>query len=483
MTLPQITAIMPLVILSATIVIVLLAIALHRNHLLTHVLTLAGLALSAAWLFMYPIPLPQQLSFLITVDGYALYFFALIIVSGFAVALLSFRYLGERSSTPEEFSLFLLLATLGSCVIAASSHFVSFFLGLELLSVSLYAMIAYTRPAELSVEAGVKYLILAAVSAAFLLFGMALVYEQTGTMEFSRLSLFGPIAGGVDLALLIAGYGLVAVGIGFKLALVPFHLWTPDVYEGAPVPAAAFVATVSKGAMFALLLRFFLNAQFQFSGPLVLMFTLIAVGSILLGNFLGLLQKSVRRLLAYSSIAHLGYLLVAFLASGPLVPAAVAFYLAAYCATTIGSFGVLAVLSTREHEAGDIDDFRGMSRTHPWLTLFFTVMLFSLAGIPLTAGFVGKFYVVLAGVDSSLWLPVVVLVAGSAIGLFYYLRVIVTMFLPVPAPADGTASRQSLPVAGVVTLVALTIFILWMGIFPTQLIALLNAAASGFAVP
>ena len=194
----------------------------------------------------------------------------------------------------------------------------------------------------------------------------------------------------------LVGVGLIIVGFSFKLALVPFHLWTPDVYQGAPAPVTAFVATVSKGAMFALLVRYFSVVDLRSHHALVIVFTLLAIASMVVGNLLALLQHNVKRLLAYSSIAHLGYLLVAFLASSVLATTAVTFYLVAYFVTTLGAFGVVTVLSTGEREAESLDDYRGLVVRRPWLAALFTAMLLSLAGIPLTAGFVGKFYLTVA---------------------------------------------------------------------------------------
>jgi NADH-quinone oxidoreductase subunit N len=368
----------------------------------------------------------------------------------------------------------LLLATLGSMTLVASSHFVSFFLGLEILSVSLYAMIAYTRARPISVEAGIKYLILAAASAAFLLFGIALVYAETGTMEFARIAT-ALRANSADV-IALAGLAMIVVGVGFKLALVPFHLWTPDVYEGAPAPVTAFVATVSKGAMFALLLRYSNLLGIQTYYSLFIAFSVIAIASMLVGNLLALLQNNVKRILAYSSIAHLGYLLVAFLASGALAVIAVAFYLTAYFVTTLGAFGVVTLLSDADRDADRIDDYRGLFHRHPWLAGIFTAMLLSLAGIPLTAGFVGKFYLVAAGVGSALWLLVIVLVVASAIGLFYYLRIVVAMYQPPPEGAPAPA-RVSLPIAGSVTLAVLTLLLVWLGVYPTPFIQMIQQLA------
>ena len=221
---------------------------------------------------------------------------------------------------------------------------------------------------------------------------------------------------------------MIIIGMGFKLALVPFHLWVADVYEGAPAPLTGFVATVSKGAIFALLLRYFNSTNIVNSRPLFFAFASIAIASMFFGNLLALLQKNIKRVLAYSSIAHMGYLLVAFLASGPLAVAAVAFYLLSYFATTLGAFGIITVLSNKDRDLDKVEDYRGLFFKHPWLSGIFTLMLFSLAGIPLTAGFIGKFYILSAGVNSRLWLLVVLLVINSVIGLFYYLRIITALY-------------------------------------------------------
>ena len=281
-------------------------------------------------------------------------------------------------------------------VLATSSHFVSFFLGLEALSVSLYTLIAYERAGRNGIEAGVKYLILAAVSAAFLLFGMALIYAEFGTMEFSRIAGAWSDHGGSLLAL--AGLAMILVGVGFKLALAPFHMWTPDVYQGAPAPATAFLATVSKAAVFAVLLRYFAAIGAAESGSLRVALTLIAILSMFAGNLLALMQASVKRILAYSSIAHSGYLLIALLATRDYAPLAASYYLLAYVVTTLGAWGVVTALSSKDGDADSLEDYRGLAWRRPWLSGALTAMLFSLAGIPLTAGFVGKFYLLTAGV-------------------------------------------------------------------------------------
>jgi NADH-quinone oxidoreductase subunit N len=460
-------ALLPYITLSVLAVVIMLVIAFYRNHRLTVFLALAGFALAAACFPEVFAVLPRSVTPLFTIDRYALYYAGLIIAAGFSVAALSYSYFEKHEGHPEEFYLLLVLATLGCAVLAAASHFASFFLGIELLSVSLYALAAYLRHSDRSVEAGVKYLILAAVSSAFILFGMALVYAATGSLAFFE-SAARAAGGGLTFS---AGVGLIIVGVGFKLAVVPFHLWTPDVYEGAPSPVTAFIATASKGAVFALVLRYFTVSQLQENAALVAVVTVIAVASMFAGNLLALLQTNVKRILAYSSISHLGYLLVTVLATGPMASASAAFYLAAYFLTTLGAFGVVTVLSGAGRDADRMEDYQGLAWRRPWLAGIFAVMLFSLAGIPMTAGFVGKFYVVAAGVDSALWIAVLALAINSVLGLFYYLRIIGALFNRVEsAPAADQAPSRS----GYAVLALLTTLLVWLGVYPGPMLALIK---------
>jgi NADH-quinone oxidoreductase subunit N len=279
---------------------------------------------------------------------------------------------------------------------------------------------------------------------------------------------------------MLTGFAMILVGIAFKLALAPFHLWTPDVYQGAPAPVTAFIATVSKGAVFALLLRCFDPVAQGPNDGVRLLFGVLAVASMFTGNLLALLQDNVKRILACSSIAHMGYLLVAFLAGGPLAAEAVTFYLIAYFITTLGAFGVVTVLSAPGRDADRMEDYRGLFRRHPWTAAVLTVMLLSLAGIPLTAGFVGKFYVLYAGVSSSLWLLVLLLVVNSAIGLFYYLRIVVTICRrPEPEPSAAASATvlpppERVPLMGRAALSALTVLLVALGVYPGPVIDLIR---------
>ncbi len=466
-------AILPLIVVAATTVVVMLAIALRRDHATAAGLAMVGLVLAFASLFV--VPTPRQVTPLLVIDGYSLFFTGLILAATFAVAVLSYGYLEGLGREPEEFYLLLLAGALGSAVLVSSSHFASFFLGLEILSVSLYALIGYARDRENSIEAALKYLILAGASSAFLLFGMGLIYFDLGTMEFGGIAASSVVASGARDPLWLAGMAMLVVGVGFKLAVVPFHMWTPDVYQGSPAPATAFLASVSKGGMFALLLRYFTVVDFQRFGALFVILAIIAIASMLGGNLLALQQTNVKRLLAYSSISHLGYLLVALIAGGAFAPTAVGFYLVAYFVTIVGAFGVVAVLSGEQGEIEEMEEYRGLAWRRPGLAAVFTAMLLSLAGIPLTAGFIGKFYVVVAGVNTAQWLLLLILVASSAIGIFYYLRLAIVLYTRGEGLAVAPASAPSLTAVSGIALGVLTLLLVWLGVYPAPLIQIIQA--------
>jgi NADH-quinone oxidoreductase subunit N len=475
MKLADLIPILPLIILGVSAVVIMLQAALHRNHKVAVFLTLAGLILAVVTLPAMSQNAPLHFTSLLLIDRFAILFIGLLFAASVATVLLSYGYLQQFNGNREEYYILLLLAAAGATVLAASDHFAAFFLGLEILSVSLYALVAYPHLTEGHIEAGVKYLILAAVSSAFVLFGMALIYAASGSMTFGQFgALLHRLRPEEMNMFMLAGAGLLVVGIGFKLAVVPFHLWTPDVYQGAPAPVTAFVATVSKGAALALLIRIFPPVDIHAGGPLYTVFALIAAASMIAGNLLALLQSNVKRILAYSSIAHIGYILTAYLAGGPLAVTAVTFYLIAYFVTSLGAFGIVAVLSGPQCETEHLDDYRGLFWRRPWLAGVFTAMLLSLAGIPLTVGFIGKFYLVLAGVGSALWTLVIILVVTSTIGLYYYLRITIAMFVHQPDTKNaGPPPHLSLP--GTLTLAALTVLLVWLGVVPAPVIDLIQA--------
>ena len=472
----DILVLLPLLLIAGTSAVVMLGIAAKRSHALTAGLTLAGLAAAFVSIRAATPLVPRQVTSLLLLDPYALFYMGLIIASAAAVAVLSYQYFENYDGHREELYLLLLLATLGCAVLVASIHFVSFLLGLEILSISLYAMVAYVKDRTQALEAGIKYLILASASAAFLLFGMALIYAAAGTMEFSRIRELS--LNGSEFALLLPGIVLTVTGIGFKLGVVPFHLWTPDVYQGAPAPVAAFVATTSKSAMVALLLRYFyLSGALQYRA-VFWVFAIIAIASMCAGNLLALQQTNVKRILAYSSIAHFGYVLVAFLAGATMAIEAVSFYLVAYTVTILAAFGIVTVLSGSERDADDLEDYRGLFWRRPLIAGVFTAALLSLAGIPGTMGFLGKFYVLAAGAAAAAWPLIIVLVVTSVAGLFYYLRIVVALY----SAAPERAPIQIVSRGGAFILVVLTALLIWFGVYPTPLLNLIRTTTGGFNV-
>ena len=338
---------------------------------------------------------------------------------------------------------------------------------------ALYGLVGYRRSRGGAAEAGIKYLILAAASSAFLLLGMALIYADTGTMELAALAA-RLRDGQLSELLFLGGVALILTGAGFKLAAVPFHMWTPDVYQGAPAPVTAFVATVSKAGMLAALLRFFHATSAMAEPAMFGIVAAMAVASMFAGNLLALLQDNVKRMLAYSSIAHMGYMLVAFAAAGALGAEAVTFYLLSYVVTSLIAFGVVTVLSDASGDRQDLAAYRGLLWRRPWLAAAFTAALLSLAGIPLTAGFIGKVYVVAAGAGASLWVLLVALAVNSVISVYYYLRVVVTM----SAGRDDAEALPAVTAAGAITLAVLVVVLLWMGALPSAFIDLVRPAAA-----
>jgi NADH-quinone oxidoreductase subunit N len=475
MSTTDILALLPLLLIAATSLVVMLAIAVRRSHALTVGLTLAGLATAFLSIFGAAPLLPRQVTSLLVIDSYALFYMGVIIVSAAVVATMSYQYFEKHDGHREELYLLLLLAAMGCAVLVASIHFASFLLGLEILSVSLYAMVAYFNDRGEALEAGIKYLILASASAAFLLFGMALIYAGTGTMAFSQMREISP--GSASLALLLPGVALTVTGIGFKLGVVPFHLWTPDVYQGAPAPVTAFIATTSKTAMVALLLRYLASGTLQ-NRVIFWVFCTIAIASMCAGNLLALRQNNVKRVLAYSSIAHFGYILVAFLAGTTMSSSAVSFYLVAYTVTLLAAFGIVSVLSASEGDAGDLEDYRGLFWRRPVIASIFSVVMLSLAGIPATMGFLGKFYVLAAGASVAAWPLVIVLVLTSVVGLFYYLRILVTLY---SAPTAIPTPTRSLAWSSAFVLCGLAVLLVWLGVFPESLLNLIRTAVAVLA--
>lgn len=369
---------------------------------------------------------------MVSVDKFSHGFAIVFMIAAGLTILLSLNSLEGSSLLVSEYFALIVFATVGMNLMAASAHLLTLFLGLETLSVSLYILAGFRRTDKLSLEASFKYFLLGAFASGFLLYGIALIYGSVGSAKLSVIAEAVSGANGSSIAsskLFIAGLVLMVVGFGFKIALAPFHAWAPDVYEGSPTPIAAFMATGSKAAGFAALLRVVIASGMMNNVDWQQVMWVIALATMTIGNIVALRQENVKRMLAYSSIAHAGYILVGVLANSELGSSAVLFYLLSYTFMNLGAFGVIAFMARGERDNITLQDLRGLAYRHPLIAVAMSIFMFSLAGIPLTAGFISKFYVFLAAVQSGyLWI-VILGVINSMISLYYYLGVVVQMFM------------------------------------------------------
>jgi NADH-quinone oxidoreductase subunit N len=469
---PQAAA--PLLILALTAGILLGLISVRRSYSLTLLTT--GLGLLAA---LASIPAAAKLAGqaaampgLFVLNLAALGFIALILLGALLILVIAASY--WRADTPvprEEFPLLLLIATLGAGCLAASANFITLFLGLETMTLATIGMIAYPRFRPQAEEAGLKYLILSGMSSAFVLFGIGLIELCTGSLGFTQILAWTP-PDAASRAMLLAGLALLSIGAAFKLSVVPFHIWVPDIYAGAPAPSGGFLAVIAKIAVLAVVIRLLAEAGGKLPADMSELITIIAMLSMLAGNLLALLQGNIKRILGYSSIAHLGYLLVAILASGTVGHIAVVFYLVTYSITMIAAFGVIAALSNAAsaQDEDSIADLRGLFWLRPGLAGILTLALLSLAGIPPAIGFIAKMYIFAAGIHTDLWNLTGVMVASSIIGLFYYLNIILTMAMR-PGPQT---QLHAIPFISRVVMATVGLPMLIFGIAPQPLISLLR---------
>lgn len=402
---------------------------------------------------------------LVLVDGFSIFFHFLLLVITTLTIVASFRYL-EREGLPQgEFYALLLFATIGMGLMASGNELVLVFLGLETVSIATYVLVGFRRTAVRSNEAAMKYFLLGSFATAFMLYGIALLFGATGTTFLPDIARQLAEGGGMR-TLALMGMGLLFVGLGFKLALVPFQAWVPDVYEGAPTPVTAFLSAGPKAAVLAAFLRIFFTALEPLSGSWVWVIWASAILTMCIGNLGALMQDNIKRMLAYSSIAHVGYILIAFAAHSELGIAAVLFYLVAYALMKLGAFSIVSHVSAGEANQS-IDDYAGLHARHPLLAACLTVFLLSLIGIPLTGGFFGKLYIFAAGIDANLMGLVIVGVVNSALSAAYYLRVVKVMYMNEPQENPATVP---VPASLVFVLTLTVLGTIGLGVFPSPIL-------------
>ncbi|HYC55787.1 MAG TPA: NADH-quinone oxidoreductase subunit N [Candidatus Binatia bacterium] len=469
------TPIIPLLVACAwaTMVLLIEAFSSSRRFVGVAWLTVVGLAVVAA-LSMQPAGDGAVYGNAIAMDGYAAYFNVLACVIGIGSVLLSVDYLHDAGIFQGEYYPLMFFAVAGVVVMAAATDLIVMFIGLETMSMAVYVLAGSLKNQMRSNEASLKYFLLGAFASALLLYGIALLYVMTGTTVLGGMhaALTSGTLAGSDHLVVVLGTGLVLIGLGFKIAAVPFHLWAPDVYEGAPTSVTAFMATAVKAGGFAALLRTAMIALAPLHEQMMPILWVAAAVTMTVGNLVALRQASLKRMLAYSSIAHTGYLLVGVTAGTDAAGAAVLFYLAGYGAMNLVAFGIMCAVARRGDARESIADYAGLGQTNPMLALAMTIAMLSLTGIPPLGGFIGKLYVFTAALDAGLFWLVGIAVFNSVISAAYYLGVVRTMYFD--PPAGGVVEAR--PYAAVVVAAATVVTVL-LGVAPAPVLA---AAARAF---
>ena len=416
--------------------------------------TLAALA-STFWMAQYP---GTAFWNMVRVEGFSVFFHVLVIAIAAVAILSSFEYLKVQRIRAGEYYGLILFGTVGMCLMSSAIELVLIFIALEISSISTYVLAGFRRREASSSESSLKYFLLGSFATAFFLYGVALMFGATGSTNIDAISLV--LRSGNVPVLAYVATALIFVGLGFKVSSAPFHVWAPDVYEGAPAPVVGLMSTGPKAAAFAVLLRVLIEARAP--GYFWLIWVSAAL-SMTLGNVCALVQNNVKRLLAYSSIAHAGYLLVAFAAQPELGTSAAMFYTAAYAAMNLGAFAVVSHFANAGEKYVTLEDYAGLGRTSPVLAATFTFFLMSLIGIPITGGFFAKFYVLSAALKSNLVGLALILVLNSAVGAYYYLRIIVMMYMREPR---GEVPVTPVPAAAGLAIAVCVLLTLYLGVLP-----------------
>ncbi len=410
---------------------------------------------------------------LILIDDYTTFFRCFFVATTFAVVVASWQYVQKRLHNPGEYYALLVLSTAGAMIMASAQELLTAYIGLELLSFSLYILVSYAKTERRSVEAGMKYLLLGAFASALLLYGISFIYGTSGSTTYSEISAaFEGGTRGFELGTLI-GLALIIAGLGFKVAAVPFHMWTPDAYEGAPLPITAYLAATSKAAGFALLLRLFSGALLPIIDDWQFMLAALAAITMLVGNLIALQQHNIKRLLAYSSIGQVGYMLMGITVLSPEVSSALLLHMTGYVITNLTIFMAL-IAYNNQTDAEEISDFRGMSDRAPLLAAVTAVALFSLAGMPLFAGFLTKFIFFQSVADADYYWLAAVAVVASFISLYYYLVVMKAMYV---THAEET-SRIHVPIVLQGSAVALALAVFFVGLYPQPIFDLTDSVTA-----
>jgi NADH-quinone oxidoreductase subunit N len=466
----QLLPVLPELVLAVGAMVLLMIGAWRGQGTTALVTTLAIVLLIVTGVLEWMLPAGKLVSFggSFIVDSFARFLKITALIGSVATLILSREFLSDPSRRIFEYAILVLLSTLGMMVLISAGDLIMLYLGLELMSLALYVVASSNRDNAKSTEAGLKYFVLGALSSGMLLYGASLVYGFTGTVSFAGIA----AAAKTGSLGIIFGIVFVLAGLCFKVSAVPFHMWTPDVYEGAPTPVTAFFASAPKVAAMAVFVRVAMTAFPGITHEWQQIVVFVSIASMALGSFAAIGQKNIKRLMAYSSIGHMGFALVGLAAGTPEGAQGVLVYLAIYVAMTLGSFAIILAMKRNGQAVEQISDFSGLSRTNPLLAFFFAMFLFSLAGVPPLAGFFGKFYVFVAAIKAGLFTLAVIGVLTSVVGAFYYLTIIKVMYFDDPLPQLDPVRVELRTVLAVTGL-----FNIFFFVYPGPLVSAATAAA------
>ncbi len=462
-------ALAPVIVLSVFAMMVLvLDLWGGRNKTLLVFISLVGLLMTAISAFAkHPLP-AYSFNDSYIVDHLSLFFICIFTLSSALTILLSVEYNEREDIRAGEYYALILFCTVGMILLASSTDMIMIFLGIEIVSICLYVLTGIRRNDHRSNEAALKYFLLGAFATGFLLYGMTLVYGSTGSTNLFKIAEFIQNPSAQSNPLLLMGLVLLIIGLGFKVASAPFHMWAPDVYQGAPTPVTAFMAVGPKAAAFAAFFRVFAEAFPEMSPSWETLLSIIAVLSMFVGNLGAIMQTNIKRMLAFSSISHAGYILIAIIAKSSLGSSALLFYMLSYTFMTFGAFGIVIILGRKGEENLEIENYSGLAYKHPIIALSMTIFLLSLGGLPPFAGFVAKFYIFSAAIQEGLLTLVIIAVLNSAISFYYYLKVVVFMYMK---ESEAEFKISLTPMTLFVILIGV-IGTINLGIFPNTIIAL-----------
>jgi NADH-quinone oxidoreductase subunit N len=452
--------------LIGTLIMLLDPVIGHKNRSFIPNLSLAALA-AALWGAVVAYSNPgEAFQGMLLIDGFATFFRVLVIIVGLLAVFCSGQYLRKEHADSGEYHALILFSVVGQCLMATSNELIMIFISLEISSIATYILAGYLRDDKRNNESALKYFLLGSFATAFLLYGVAWIYGLTGTTHLAEIRrVIGTRDIAPSLALVGTSAALMFVGFAFKVSAAPFQIWAPDVYQGAPAPVAAFMSAGPKAAAFAILLRVYMTAFEPIASSWVPVIWTCALLTMIVGNFAALVQNNIKRLLAYSSIAHAGYVLVAVTSHSEIGTAAAMFYLAAYAFMNVGAFAVVTHVARPGERYLSVDDFAGLGARQPLTAALLTIFLLSLIGVPLTGGFFGKFYIFKAALDANLvWLTVLGLLS-SAVAAYYYLRILVVMYMHEPSGSMETLPAPSAGIQAAIWTSAIATII--MGVFPS----------------